>query len=470
MFVVLHYPLSTVRQQLSQDHVLQVRERESYVRGTALSTRHCQTTAQPGSRPTRERERELCSWYCTIHSALSDNSSARMTSYKRERERERVMFVVLHYPLGTVRQQLSQDDVLQAREREREREICLWYCTIHSALSDNSSARITSYKRERERELCSWYCTIHSALSDNSSARMTSYKGERERVMFVVLHYPLGTVRQQLSQDHVLQGRERESYVRGTALSTRHCQTIAQPGWRPTSERERERERDMFVVLHYPLGTVRQQLSQDDVLQARERERELCSWYCTIHSALSDNSSARITSYKIERERELCSWYCTIHSALSDNSSARITSYKWERERVMFVVLHYPLGTVRQQLSQDHVLQERERESYVRGTALSTRHCQTTAQPGWRPTSERERERVMFVVLHYPLGTVRQQLSQDDVLQARERERERYVCGTALSTRHCQTIAQPGSRPTRERERERVMFVVLHYPLGTVRQ
>ena len=27
--------------------------------------------------------------------------------------------------------------------------------------------------------------------------------------------------------------------------------------------------------------------------------------------------------------------------------------------RVMFVVLHYPLGTVRQQLSQDHVLQER---------------------------------------------------------------------------------------------------------------
>ena len=188
----------------------------------------------------------------------------------------------------------------------------------------------------------------------------------------------------------------------------------------------------MLVVLHYPLGTVRQQLSQDHVLQ--ERERELCSWYCTIHSALSDNSSARITSYK--RERELCSWYCTIHSALSDNSSARITSYKRERERerVMFVVLHYPLGTVRQQLSQDHVLQERERESYVRGTALSTRHCQTTAQPGSRPT--RERERVMLVVLHYPLGTVRQQLSQDHVLQ----------------------------------ERERVMFVVLHYPLGTVRQ
>ena len=139
-------------------------------------------------------------------------------------------------------------------------------------------------------------------------------------------------------------------------------------------------ERVMFVVLHYPLGTVRQQLSQDHVLQVRERE--LCSWYCTIHSALSDNSSARITSYKREREREreLWSWYCTIHSALSDNSSARITSYKRERER--------------------------ERESYARGTALSTRHCQTTAQPGSRPT--RERERVMFVVLHYPLGTVRQ--------------------------------------------------------------
>ena len=171
----------------------------------------------------------------------------------------------------------------------------------------------------------------------------------------------------------------------------------------------------MFVVLHYPLGTVRQQLSQDHVLQERERELELCSWYCTIHSALSDNSSARITSYKRERERELCSWYCTIHSALSDNSSARITSYK------------------------------RERESYVRGTALSTRHCQTIAQPGSRPTSERER--VMFVVLHYPVGTVRQQLSQDHVLQ--ERERESYVRGTALSTRHCQTIAQPGSRPTR---------------------
>ena len=208
MVVVLHYPLGTVRQQLSQDHVLQ----------------------------------------------------------ERERERERVMLVVLHYPLGTVRQQLSQDHVLQ----------------------------------ERERELCSWYCTIHSALSDNSSARITSYK------------------------------RERESYVRGTALSTRHCQTIAQPGSRPTRE--------------------------------REREIELCSWYCTIHSALSDNSSARITSYK------------------------------------------------------------RERESYVRGTALSTRHCQTTAQPGSRPTRERERVRVMFLVLHYPLGTVRQQLSQDHILQERERE------------------------------------------------
>ena len=380
MFVVLHYPLGTIRQQLSQDHVLQ--ERESYVRGTALSTRHCQTTAQPGSRPTRERER--------------------------------VMFVVLHYPLGTVRQQLSQDHILQGRERE----LCSWYCTIHSALSDNSSARITSYKwesyargtalstrhcqttaqpgsrptRERERELCSWYCTILSALSDNSSARITSYK--RERVMFVVLHYPLGTVRQQLSQDHVLQ--ERESYVRGTALSTRHCQTIAQPGSRPTSE------------------------------------------------------------------RELCSWYCTIHSALSDNSSARITSYKRERERVMFVVLHYPLGTVRQQLSQDHVLQERERESYVRGTALSTRHCQTTAQPGSRPTRERERELCSWYC------TIHSALSDNSSARITSYKRERELCSW-YCTIHSALSDNSSARIT-SYKRERVMFVVLHYPLGTVRQ
>ena len=296
MFVVLHYPLGTVRQQLSQDHVLQ--ERESYVRGTALSTRHCQTTAQPGSRPTRERE--LCSWYCTIHSALSDNSSARITSYKWER----VMFVVLHYPLGTIRQQLSQDHVLQERERESYvRGTAL--STRHCQTTAQPGSRPT---RERERELCSWYCTIHSALSDNSSARITSYKRERERVMFVVLHYPLGTVRQQLSQDHVLQ----------------------------------ERERVMFVVLHYPLGTVRQQLSQDHVLQEREsyvRGTALSTRHCQTIA----QPGSRPTR---ERERELCSWYCTIHSALSDNSSARITSYK--RERVMFVVLHYPLGTVRQ--------------------------------------------------------------------------------------------------------------------------
>ena len=303
-----------------------------------------------------------------------------MTSYKGERER--VMFVVLHYPLGTVRQQLSQDHVLQGRERESYvRGTAL--STRHCQTIAQPGWRPTSEReRERERYVCGTaLSTRHCQTTAQPGWRPTSER-ERERDMFVVLHYPLGTVRQQLSQDDVLQARERERerYVCGTALSTRHCQTTAQPGSRPTSERERER--DMFVVLHYPLGTVRQQLSQDHVLQERERERE--RYVCgTALSTRHCQTTAQPGSHPT-RERELCSWYCTIHSALSDNSSARITSYK------------------------------RERESYVRGTALSSRHCQTTAQPGSRPISERER--VMFVVLHYPVGTVRQQLSQDHVL------------------------------------------------------
>ena len=229
--------------------------------------------------------------------------------------------------------------------------------------------------------------------------------------MFVVLHYPLGTVRQQLSQDHVLQERER---VRVMFVVLHYpLGTVRQQLSQDHVLQERERVRVMFVVLHYPLGTVRQQLSQDHVLQERERELELCSWYCTIHSALSDNSSARITSYKRERESYVRGTaLSTRHCQTIAQPGSRPTS---ERERVMLVVLHYPLGTVRQQLSQDHVL-TRERESYARGTALSTRHCQTTAQPGSRPT----------------------------------RERESYARGTALSTRHCQTTAQPESRPTRE--------------------